>query len=47
MALPFPREFEHLAPSSRRTFEQIVGSWAAMLERNIAERLGTSNERAA
>jgi DNA repair exonuclease SbcCD ATPase subunit len=40
MTLPFQREFEHLAPSARRTFEQIVKSWQTMLEQNIAARLG-------
>jgi dTDP-4-amino-4,6-dideoxygalactose transaminase len=47
MALPFPREFEHLAPSSRRTFDQVVHGWVTMLERNIADRLGDNQGKAA
>jgi hypothetical protein len=46
MAMPFPREFEHLAPSARRTFDQVVNGWVIMLERNIADRLGNTEEAA-
>jgi hypothetical protein len=47
MALPFPREFEHLAPNSRKTFDQVVHGWVTMLERNIAARLGDNHGKAA
>jgi chromosome segregation ATPase len=36
----FNREFEHLAPNQRRTFEQIVTKWQEMILNNIAARLG-------
>jgi hypothetical protein len=43
----FNREFEHLSPNQRRTFESIVQSWQTMILSNIAARLGTNSEEAA
>jgi hypothetical protein len=34
------REFDHLAPNQRKTFENIVTGWRDMIEGNIAARLG-------
>jgi chromosome segregation ATPase len=40
MTLPFPREYQHLSPSERRSFVSIGEHWRVMLMANIAERLG-------
>jgi hypothetical protein len=47
MSLPFTREFEHLAPGQRRTFESLGTSWQEMILHNIATRLGTNQPEAA
>jgi chromosome segregation ATPase len=39
MQLPYPREFEHLAPSSRTSFGHAIARWQAMLLENITARL--------
>jgi hypothetical protein len=44
MSLPHSREYEHLAPSQRRTFVSIGNSWAGMLARTVAERLGPAEQ---
>jgi DNA repair exonuclease SbcCD ATPase subunit len=41
MQMPYPREFEIVPPSQRRTFQQMVSGWQVMLLQNIAARLET------
>jgi hypothetical protein len=40
MSLPFPREYEHLAPSARKSLAQITAGWRTILLQNIEQRLG-------
>jgi hypothetical protein len=46
METPWRREFQHLPPGERRSFNEMVDAWYPMVEANIAQRLG-SNEEAA
>jgi hypothetical protein len=43
----FNREFEHLAPSQRRTFQSLGESWATTISNSVAARLATKQEEAA
>jgi hypothetical protein len=45
MQTPWTRDFRHLAPGERRTFNAMVDAWYPVVEANIASRLG--NEEAA
>jgi hypothetical protein len=41
------REWEFLAPSSRKTFQEIVSNWRVQIERNISARIGEQKKDAA
>jgi hypothetical protein len=41
----FAREFEHIAPSSRRTFQSLGVAWASAITNNIAARLGEMQKK--
>lgn len=43
MGTPWAKEFEHLAPGSRRSFAATCNGWSEMLAGNIAARLGETN----
>ena len=48
MELPWKRAFPVLSPGQRTTFARVIGEWEAMLQNEIARRLGaTQNEEAA
>ena len=40
-------EFQRLAPNQKKTFRMLVDGWTATIERQIAEKLGETNEKAA
>jgi hypothetical protein len=41
---PWSNKFEHLAPGQRKTFAALVDGWSEQLARNVAERLGETDE---
>jgi hypothetical protein len=47
MQTPWTREFRHLSPSERRTFNQMVDAWLPIVEANITQRLADNQGKAA
>jgi hypothetical protein len=47
MQTPWRREFRHLAPNQRQSFTGMIEAWHTAVSRNIEQRIGTKQEKAA